>query len=344
MTHDIRTRPSVLDRIGGTPLVELHAIVPEGCARIVLKMEAANPSGSLKDRPALAMIETAERDGRLRPGGQVVEYTGGSTGVSLAMICAAKGYPISIVTSDAFSAEKRNHMAAFGADLTIVRSVDGGMDAALTHNMVEAAREITERTGGFWTDQLRNADQLAAYHRMGDEIWEQTGGRVDAFVQMTGTSASARGVSEALHRHNPKIHCVAVEPRESAVLSGGPSGVHKIDGVGAGFVVPLWDPDAVDEIATVTTEDALATARALARTEAIFAGASTGGNVAAAIALGRRLGPDRTIVTVMCDSGVKYLSTALYREGAATAKEWAGPSRRDVGAPPAHREDPRAAR
>ena len=235
--------------------------------------------------------------------------------MSLALICAVKGYTISIVTSDAFSIEKRDHMAAFGADLTIVPSVDGEMDAALTRNMIEAARRISECSGGFWTDQLNNADQIAAYHKMGEEIWKQTGGQVDVFVQSTGTAASSRGVSEALHERDPGIHCVAVEPSESAVLSGGESGAHKIEGVGAGFVVPLWDPGAVNEIATVSSEEAMETARILAKTEGIFSGTSTGGNVATAIKLGQRLGPDATVVTVMCDSGVKYLSTALYRNG-----------------------------
>lgn len=315
---------SILDRIGNTPMIELESVVPDGCSTILLKLESENPSGSMKDRMALAMIEAAERDGRLKAGGHVVEYTAGSTGVSLALVCAAKGYALNVVTSDAFSIEKRSHMAVFGARLTIVPSDGGAMDAALTHTMIDVAREITERTGGFWTDQLNNADQLAAYHRMGDEIWAQTSGRVDAFVQSTGTAASSRGISEALHRHNPKIRCVAVEPSESAVLSGGEAGAHKIEGVGAGFVVPLWDPDAVDEIATVSTEEAMDMARRLARTEAVFAGTSTGGNVATAIELGRRLGPDATIVTVMCDSGVKYLSTALYRDGLEPAREWTG--------------------
>ena len=276
---------SILSRIGKTPLIELTHAVPKECARILLKIEAENPTGSMKDRMALAMIEAAEKDGRLKPGGPVVEYTGGSTGVSLAMICAVKGYPLSIVTSDAFSLEKRTHMAAFGAELTIVQSKDGGMDEALTRNMVETARRITAKTGAFWTDQLKNADQLAAYHRMGEEIWTQ---------------------------HQPGILAVAVEPSESAVLSGGPGGSHKIEGVGAGFVVPLWVPAVIDRIEAVSTEDAMAQTRALARLEGIFAGTSTGANLVAAIAVGRELGPDATVVTVMCDSGVKYLSTALY--------------------------------
>lgn len=198
--------------------------------------------------------------------------------MSLAMVCSAKGYKLSIVTSDAFSLEKRNHMAASGADLTIIPSVEGRMDEALTRSMVAAAHEIRDDLDGFLTDQLENADQLPAYRMMGEEIWQQTAERIDAFVQMSGTAASSRGVSEALHRRNSAIHCVAVEPAESAVLSGGPSGAHRIEGVGAGFVVPLWDPGAVDEVATVSTEEAMETARRLARLEAICAGTSTGAN------------------------------------------------------------------
>lgn len=309
---------SILDRIGNTPLVELKTIVSEGYARILLKVESENPTGSLKDRMALAMIEGGEKAGRLPAGGRVVEYTGGSTGVSLALICAVKGYPISIVTSDAFSSEKRNHMAALGAELTIVPSADGGMDEALTRNMIEAARQITEETGGFWTDQLNNTDQLTAYHAMGEEIWEQTGGAVDAFVQSVGTGGSVRGVAEALRRHKEDTLIVAVEPRESAVLSGGRVGVHRIEGVGAGFVVPLWDPSVVDEIATVSTDEAMEMARRLAKDEGIFAGTSTGGNLVAALDVAQRLGPDATVVTLMCDSGLKYLSTALYHEESAS--------------------------
>jgi cysteine synthase A len=304
--------PSILQRIGNTPLLELTRVVPDNCARVLIKLEAENPTGSMKDRMALAMIEAGERTGRLSSGQRVVEYTGGSTGVSLALICAARGYPLSIVTSDAFSAEKRSHMAALGAELTIVESHGGGMDAALTRNMVEAARKIAAATGAFWTDQLKNTDQLVAYHTMADEIWRQTEGRIDAFVQSTGTAACVRGVAERLRHHKAGIRIVAVEPAESAVLSGGKSGSHKIEGVGAGFVVPLWQPSLIDEIATVSTDQAMTMARHLARSEAVFAGTSTGANLVAAFELGKRLGPAATVVTVMCDSGVKYLSTALY--------------------------------
>ncbi|MFO0995347.1 MAG: cysteine synthase family protein [Alphaproteobacteria bacterium] len=305
----------VLGCIGRTPLVELTRILPEGCARILLKLESANPTGSMKDRMALAMIEAGERTGRLKPGGRVVEYTGGSTGVSLALVCAARGYRLSIVTSDAFSREKRDHMAALGAELTIIPSTGGGMDAALTRAMIEAARRIAGETGAFWTDQLNNTDQLVAYHAMAEEIWEETGGAIDAFVQATGTAASVRGVAEDLRRRKPDIRIVAVEPSESAVLSGGKTGVHRIEGVGAGFVVPLWHEGIADEIATVSTEEAMDMARRLARTEALFAGTSTGANLVAAVATGRRLGRGTTVVTVMCDSGLKYLSTQLYDRG-----------------------------
>ena len=308
-------RSSVLDSIGNTPLLKLGSVAPADHARILIKLESVNPTGSMKDRMALAMVEAAEADGRLQPRERVVEYTGGSTGVSLALVCAVKGYPLSIVTSDAFSAEKRQHMAALGAELTLIESRSGGMDEALTRAMIEAARKITDESGGFWTDQLNNTDQLAAYHRMGDEIWSQTGGKVDAFVQSTGTAASVRGVAEALRRHKEDVWVVAVEPEESPVLSGGKTGVHRIEGVGPGFVVPLWDPSVIDEIARVSTDDAMAMARRLAGAEALFAGTSTGANLVAALRVAKRLGPEATLVTVMCDSGLKYLSTALYGKG-----------------------------
>ena len=305
---------SILERIGGTPLIRLRKLAPANGASILLKLESENPTGSMKDRMALAMIEAAERDGRLKPGGGVVEYTGGSTGVSLSLICAVKGYPLDIVTSDAFSAEKRNHTKALGATLTLIKSISGGMDAALTRNMIEAARQIQERKGSFWTDQLKNADQLAAYTKMADEIWEQTGGAIDAFVQSVGTAASVRGTGERLRQHKPGVRVVAVEPAESAVLSGGKTGSHKIEGVGAGFVVPLWRPESIDEIAQVSTAEAMAMARRLAREEGLFAGTSTGANLVAALKVAEKLGPGATIVSVLCDTGIKYLSTDLYKD------------------------------
>ncbi|WP_306591826.1 PLP-dependent cysteine synthase family protein [Geothrix sp. 21YS21S-4] len=300
--------PNILDAIGRTPLVALHRLAPSNGSRILLKVEAGNPTGSMKDRMALAMIEAAEASGRLQPGGFVVEYTGGSTGVSLALICAVKGYPLRIVTSDAFAREKLDHMRILGAELQVVRSEGGGMTERLTREMVEAAGRIAEQPGSFWTDQLNNTDQLAAYETLATEIWEQTGGAVDAFVQSVGTAASFRGTAEALRRRDGPIRLVAVEPAESPVLSGGNPGAHRIDGIGAGFVVPLWRKDLADDIERVSTEEATAMCGRLAREEGLFAGTSTGANVVAALRLAERLEPGATLVTVMCDTGIKYLS------------------------------------
>ena len=300
---------NILHCIGNTSLLALRNIVPENGSRILLKLENENPTGSMKDRMALAMIEAAEADGRLTASGSVVEYTGGSTGVSLSLICAVKGYPLHIVTSDAFSKEKLDHMKILGARLQIVHSESGGMTEKLTRDMIEAARVITEKTGGFWTDQLNNKDQIAAYHKMAGEIWIQTGGQIDGFVQMVGTAASLRGTGEALRRRNKQVRIVAVEPSESPVLSGGQPGSHKIDGVGAGFVVPLWQESIADQIEQVSTAEAAAMAIRLAREEGLFAGTSTGGNVIAALRLAEQLGPHATVVTVMCDTGMKYLKT-----------------------------------
>ncbi len=305
---------TILDNIGRTRLIPLRRMIPEECARVLIKLEYENPTGSMKDRMALAMVEAAEADGRLRPGGLVVEYTGGSTGVSLAFVCAVKRIPLQIVTSNAFSKEKRDHMTALGAQLTLVDSPDGGTTKALTLEMIETARRLADSPGNYWTDQLNNVDQLSSYNRMGEEIWDQTRGRINAFVQSVGTAGSLRGIAACLRAHNEAIHIVAVEPEESAVLSGGQSGSHKIEGVGAGFVVPFWNETIADEIQTVSTEEAMATARSLARQEGIFAGTSTGGNVAVALRIAERLGPDQIVVTVAVDSGMKYLSTALYSE------------------------------
>jgi cysteine synthase A len=299
----------ILQCIGGTRLVPLRHIVPQNGARILLKLESENPTGSIKDRQALAMIEAAEADGRLPPGGAVVEYTAGSTGVSLAMVCGFKRHPLHLVSSDAFAAEKLDHMRLLGARLQIIKSADGRMTEKLTRDIIEAARVIQEETGAYWTDQLKNEDQLAAYYRMGTEIWEQTRGRVDGFVQMTGTSGSFRGVGETLRKFNSNVRLVALEPAESAVLSGRPPGAHKIDGVGAGFVVPLWRPDLPDRIDSVSTAEATAMALRLAREEGLFAGTSTGGNVIGALKLAKELGAGATVVTVMCDTGMKYLKT-----------------------------------
>jgi cysteine synthase A len=288
-------------------------MVPAGGARVLLKLEYQNPTGSMKDRMALAMVEGAERDGRLKPGGVVVEYTAGSTGVSLAFVCAVKRIPLDIVTSDAFSLEKRCHMEALGARLHLVHSSTGGSSRAQTLEMIERARGLAATAGSYWTNQLENTDQLECYGPMADEIWEQSGGLVDAFVQCVGTAGSIRGVGTRLRTLNPAVRVVAVEPAESPVLSGGAPGVHGIEGAGPGFVLPLWSALLADAIEQVSTAEAMDTARRLAREEGIFAGTSTGANVAAALRVATTLEPDQVVVTIAVDSGMKYLSTELYR-------------------------------
>jgi cysteine synthase A len=278
-----------------------------------VKLEWENPTGSLKDRMAKAVISRAEADGRLKPGGTVIEYTGGSTGTSLALVCAAKGYRLRIVSSDAFSREKLDHMAALGAELTLVPSEGGQTTKKLILEMVDTARRLAEEPGSYLVDQLHNPDTIAGYHSLGEEIWNQTGGLVNAFVHSVGTAASSRGAATVLKRHNPNVRIVLVEPAESAVLSGGKPGPHKIEGVAIGYVPPLWEPSLVDEIMAVKTEDAKAMPRQIAKEEGLFAGTSSGANVVASLRVAERLGPDATVVTLMADSGLKYVSTDVYR-------------------------------
>src|SRR5687767_15021525 len=243
----------VFHAIGNTSMVRLRKVVPPGCGDIFVKLEWENPTGSLKDRMARAVISRAEADGRLKPGDTVIEYTGGSTGTSLALVCAAMGYPIHLVSSDAFSREKLDQMAALGAELTLVPSEGGLTTKKLILDMIETARGMSGEPGTYWTNQLENVDSIAGYHPLGEEIWRQTDGRVDAFVHAVGTGASSRGVTTVLKGHKASVRAFAVEPGESAVLSGGAPGPHKIEGVGVGYVPPLWEGSLFDGIEAVPT-------------------------------------------------------------------------------------------
>ena len=303
----------ILAAIGNTPMVSLRRIVPEGSARIVAKLESANPTGSMKDRLARMIVERAAKSGRLLAGGTVVEYTAGTTGISLALVASALGYKSHFAFSDAFSDEKRFAMLAYGAQITDVASDDKKITKELIQAMIAKASEISRKPGHWWADQLNNKDGADGYAGLGDEIWQQTAGAVDALVHTVSTAHSLHGMSRALRRHQPKLAVYAVEPAESAVLSGQPPGSHKIEGIGLGFLPPLWHPEEVTEILTVSTEDAKAMARRLACEEAIFAGTSTGANIVAALRIAARLGKDRTVATIIVDSGLRYLSTDVFR-------------------------------
>ena len=303
---------NILNSIGKTPLIELRHVVPDGCARILVKLESHNPTGSMKDRMARAVVTGAVSRGALIPNGRIIEYTGGSTGTSLAFVCAAMGYRLSIVTSDAFSREKRDHMRALGADVLELPSEGGRTTKELIQRMIAKAKELSSSPNSFFVDQFNNPDAASGYVSMAEEIWNQSGGKVDAFVQSVGTAQCITGVANALRERNVEVQITAVEPNESAVLVGEPPGPHKIEGVGPGFIPPIWNDSLADEIVQVSTSEAKDMARRLAREEALFAGTSTGANILAAIQVAARLGSDRTVATVACDSGLKYLSTDLY--------------------------------
>ncbi len=302
----------IIDAIGNTPLVELKNIAPKNGSRIVAKLESANPTGSLKDRMAKAVIKNAEEKGWLKKDSTVIEYTAGTTGISLAFVCASKGYKFHAVFSDAFSNEKRITMKAFGATITDVISDNKKITEGLIKEMIETSRKISEQPGNWWADQLNNHDAETGYYPLGEEIIKQTGGKVDAFVHAVSTAHSIHGVTKSLIKFNSNIKIYAVEPEESAVLSGKPSGSHKIEGIGIGFIPPLWQPEIVNEILTVSTDDAMQMARKLAREEGIFAGTSTGANIVAALKVAEQLGPGQTVCTIIIDSGLRYISTPLY--------------------------------
>lgn len=300
--------------IGNTPLIKLERLSEPGCAEIYVKYEGANATGSMKDRMALSMVEGAERRGQLKPGGTVVDYTGGSTGSSLAMVCATKGYKARFVSSDAFSAEKLQTMKAFGAELEIFPSDGGKITAKLIDSMIERARELSKEPNTFWTDQFNNVDNRNAYHLMAREIMNVLGTGIHEFIMGVGTGGSFSGNAEIFKQEVPGIRCIAIEPLHVRALSGGDtSGKHKLEGIGAGFVPAICRLDLADEIAAVADEDAYATARRLAREEGIFGGTTSGANVWVAMQRARKLGAGKKIVTIVVDSGLKYLQGDLYK-------------------------------
>jgi cysteine synthase A len=305
------THPA-LGAIGNTPVVQLQRVVAAGSGRVLIKLESANPTGSMKDRVAQAMVQAALRDRRLLPGGTVVEYTGGTTGVSLAYVCAALGLRSHFVSSDAFSEEKLRTIRALGGELTLVPSEGRRITRGLIESMMARAQELSRQPGHWLCDQLGNRDGEAGYHALGDELWRQAGGRIDAFVQSVGSAHSLQGTAAALRRHNPDVRIVAAEPAESPVLSGGAPGAHRIEGIGIGFVPPLWRRDEISEVQSASTEESNRMARRLAREEAVFTGTSSGLNVIVALRVAARLGPDATVATLAIDSGLRYLSTDVF--------------------------------
>lgn len=304
-------RPGALAAIGRTPIVRLTRLVEPGMAEVWVKLESFNPTGSYKDRMALAMIEGAERSGRLQPGQTVVEYTGGSTGSSLALVCAIKGYPLRIVSSDAFAGEKRRTMLALGAEVELIASPEG-----ITPDLVPAMRaraaELALEIGGFQTDQFNNTDMVVGYRALGTEVIEQLDGSLDAWVGYVGTAGCFLGVTQVLRERWPGLRRVVVEPAESAVLSGKPAGTHRIEGGGIGSRPPLLGPGDWDDVIAVSSVDAIAMARRAARLEGVWSGPSTGANLVAALEIARRLGPGHRVATVLVDSGLKYLGGAVY--------------------------------
>jgi cysteine synthase len=303
---------SVLHAIGRTPVVRLRRLVTPGSADVVVKLEYFNPTGSYKDRMALAMIEGAEKRGTLQPGMRVVEYTGGSTGSSLALVCTMKGYAFHPLSSDAFSAEKLDTMRAFGADLELIASDGGKVTPALFDRFKARIAELAKEPNTYWTDQFNNVDALEGYANIGLELVEQVG-RVDAFVGMVGTAGMLVGVSQALKQSDPSTRIVALEPSTSPFLTSGKGGAHRVEGTAAGFWPPHLVRGSYDEARVIDESEGRAMARRAAREEGIFAGTSTGLNLRAAIDLARELGPGKVVATVAVDTGLKYLAGDLFK-------------------------------
>ena len=305
----------MIHSIGNTPLIQVKHLPGPDDAEVWVKWEGANPTGSMKDRMALSMIMGAEALGLLEPGGTVVDYTGGSTGSSLAMVCAARGYKAHFVSSDAFAESKLKTMRVFGATVEALASENGKITPELFARCLDRVHELTDQPGYFFTDQFNNVDNRRAYHAMAKEILGALQGRLDEFVMAVGTGGSFSGNAEYLKEQLPLISCYAVEPMNSQPIAGlEPTGGHRLEGMGSGFLPGILRVVLVDGTIPVTDEDAMSTARLLATKEGIFGGTSSGANVWAALQRAKELGRGHRIATIICDSGLKYLQTDLYEK------------------------------
>jgi len=303
---------NILEIIGNTPIVKLQKIVPRGCGEIYLKLEAYNPTGSKKDRMALAMIEGAEKRGDLKKGMTVVEYSGGSTGAGLAFVCSLKGYRFRLITADVFGKEKISLMNSLGADLEVIKSRDGKITKELINKMINRAKEISKEPNTFFTNQLDNEDVIKGFVPLGEEILDQINGSIDAVCDTVGTAGTLMGIAKAFKNANSNSKIIAVEPSSSPILSKGIKGSHNVEGVGLGFIPKIYDSKLVDDVITIEESIARQTSRDLALKEGIFCGTSSGMNVAAAIQISQKLGPKSRVVAISCDTGLKYLSEGLF--------------------------------
>ena len=303
---------NILEIIGNTPIVKLQKIVPRGCGEIYLKLEAYNPTGSKKDRMALAMIEGAEKRGNLKKGMTVVEYSGGSTGAGLAFVCSLKGYRFRLITANVFGKEKISLMNSLGADLEVIKSRDGKITKELINKMINRAKEISKEPNTFFTNQLDNEDVIKGFVPLGEEILDQINGSIDAVCDTVGTAGTLMGIAKAFKNANSNSKIIAVEPSSSPILSEGIKGSHNVEGVGLGFIPKIYDSKLVDDVITIEESIARQTSRDLALKEGIFCGTSSGMNVAAAIQISQKLGPKSRVVAIACDTGLKYLSEGLF--------------------------------
>jgi len=302
-----------MNGIGNTPLIKLEGITDSNCAEIYVKFEGANLTGSMKDRMALSMIEGAEKSGKLKKGMRVVEYTGGSTGSSLAMVCAKKGYKAHFVSSNGFAEEKLQTMRAFGATVEIIEADGGILTADVINRMIVRAEKLIQEPNTFWPDQINNLDNKRGYYKMAEEILDELGTSINEFVMAVGGGGCISGNSEVLKDKIPHLKTIGVEPFNVRNISGGDtSGTHKLEGIGLSFIPSILRKDLIDEVIAVSDEDAYHTANNLAKKEGILGGATSGANVWAALQRAKELGPGNKIVTVICDTGIKYLQGDLY--------------------------------